>query len=222
MDKVQLLQEQIDNINRKLDLLIEESMVQRAKRQSAEDLMDDLNLIGKDAFNTTVRELDKAGIDIDPEIISKLGLKILYNIETFSRMIERLESLNDFIKDAEPILRQMGLDAINKIAEFEKKGYLQYLNSIANLGKTVMSNYSADDINKLSQNIAVIFRILKNITDADLLLKLENITLSLKNIEMNPKTDNKSLFRILRDFNSPETRMTLSYLLRLIKEINTK
>ena len=42
-----LLQEQINDINRKLDLLIEESTVQRQNREAVNDLVDDVAVISK-------------------------------------------------------------------------------------------------------------------------------------------------------------------------------
>ena len=60
----QNIQVQIDDINRKLDLILEEVFAQKQSRDSMNDLMDDLSIVGKDVFKNTVIELDKAGVDI--------------------------------------------------------------------------------------------------------------------------------------------------------------
>ncbi|MEZ5011910.1 MAG: hypothetical protein R2744_10110 [Bacteroidales bacterium] len=45
------IQVQIDEINRKLDLILEEAAYQRGNRETVTDLVDDLAIVGKDAFN---------------------------------------------------------------------------------------------------------------------------------------------------------------------------
>ena len=44
------IQEQINEINRKLDLLIDEASIQRQSRETINDLVDDVAVIGKDCF----------------------------------------------------------------------------------------------------------------------------------------------------------------------------
>ena len=46
----QKIQQQIDDINRKLDIILEEVFAQKQNRESINDLMDDLSIVGKDAF----------------------------------------------------------------------------------------------------------------------------------------------------------------------------
>ena len=49
-----LIQEQINDINRKLDLLIDEVTIQRQNREAVNDLIDDVAVIGKDVFKNMV------------------------------------------------------------------------------------------------------------------------------------------------------------------------
>ena len=63
----QHIQAQIDAINQKLDMILEEVYAQRETRHSLLDLADDAYIIGKDVFKNTVIQLDKAGVEIDSE-----------------------------------------------------------------------------------------------------------------------------------------------------------
>lgn len=58
----QNIQTQINEINRKLDIVLEEVYSQKQARQTVEDLVTDLSLIGTDMFKASVVELDNAGI----------------------------------------------------------------------------------------------------------------------------------------------------------------
>ncbi len=77
------LQEQINNINSKLDLLIEEVTIQRQNREAMNDLLDDVAVIGKDAFRNVVTELDNAGIELNRDALKSLTLRLIRNIETW-------------------------------------------------------------------------------------------------------------------------------------------
>ena len=66
------LQAQINEVNQKLDLVLEELIVQKQKRQALEDLITDFNIIGNDLFKATVDELDHAGIELDSDQLKNL------------------------------------------------------------------------------------------------------------------------------------------------------
>lgn len=117
------IQEQINGLNRKLDLILESVEQQKRNREELEDLVADLSIVVKDAFQQTVVLLDKSQVDLDHNRIPMLLIKLLQNIDTLYEMLEMLESAKDFMKDISPVLHQMGLDAVNKMNEFEQKGY---------------------------------------------------------------------------------------------------
>ena len=126
------IQEQINEINRKLDLVLEEVNAQRLKREEVQDLVSDLSIIGEDVFTNTVQTLDKAGVEMDYDALSNLLIRFVRNIATFNDMFEMLESTADLLKDLGPIVNQIGFDAIDKMAEFEQKGYVTFITEIMN------------------------------------------------------------------------------------------
>ncbi|MCX6305214.1 MAG: hypothetical protein NT040_09605 [Bacteroidetes bacterium] len=124
------IQEQIDQINRKLDLILESVEQQKRNREEFDDLVSDLSIVAKDAFHHTVVMLDKSQVDFDHSGIPMLLIKILQNIDTFYEMLEMIESAKDFMKDISPVLHQMGLDAVNKMNEFDQKGYFDIVRNL--------------------------------------------------------------------------------------------
>jgi uncharacterized protein YjgD (DUF1641 family) len=214
-----VLQEQISELNRKIDFLIEEVSLQKAKRQELEDLMNDLQIIGKDMFNTAVVELDKAGIEVNNECVTRLGLNVVRNVSNFNYLFATLQSAIDLWQDLVPILRQMGLDAINKFAEFEQKGYFEYLGQLAKIMETVTKNYTVDDLKKLNDNVPLVINIVRNVSTTDNLKALQHATEVLAKTKMNEKLDDKSLYKLYKELKSPEVRRSLSYTLRILREI---
>jgi len=101
------IQEQLNDINRKLDIVLDEVIAQKQTRQSIEDLTADLTLIGTDIFSSTVTELDNAGVEVDGEAVKLLILKLIRNIDTITELFEMLESGKDLLKDLSPIIQQL-------------------------------------------------------------------------------------------------------------------
>ena len=213
------MQKEIIELNRKLDLVLEEMQVQRRKREELDDLLTDLSYIGKDIFQTAVIELDRAGVEVDIENVSRLGIGLVKNINTFNQLLGMLESMMDLAKDVEPIVRQMGLDAINKMAEFEQKGFIDFVKELGNVAEKFMTKYTAEDLRRLSQNMDKITSIIDNLTQPSVLDSLEKLSRSFAQTKINDKLDNKSLFKLLKEFNSPEVRKSMSYSLRLVQSL---
>lgn len=182
------IQEQINDIQRKLDTILESIEQQKQSREALDDLVADVGLVAKDAFGHAVVTLDKAQVELDHSHLSMLFIKFLQNIDTFYEMLEMMESARDFLKDATPILHQVGLDAIHKMNEFDRKGY---------------------------------FDILRNLSSPDVLDGFVRASRAMAEVKMDDRLDDRSLFALLREMNSPEVRKSLSYSLRLVKAMQT-
>ncbi len=187
------LQEQINELNQKLDRILEYVEIQHRKREEWDDLVSDLSIVTKDAFNNTVQILDKAGVEIDPDSIQGLLIKLLRNLDTLNEMMEMMESAKDFFKDATPIFQQIGLDTVNKMNELDQKGYIDSF-----------------------------LDIMKNLTQPDNVAALQRISKALNEVKMDDEKDTKSFWQLFKQMRSPEIRKSLSYSMRLLEEINKK
>ena len=212
------MQEQINEINRKLDLVLEEVMAQRETRQSIEDLTADITIVGKDAFSAVVTELDNAGVELDGEAVKMLMLKFVRNIDTINEMFEMLESANDFLKDVSPILHQMGLDGIKMMNEMEQKGYIDFFREGMNIMDNIITHFSVDDVRLLADNIVTIMETVKELTQPDMLKAINSGVVVYKSIDVEDVPE-YSLFKAMREMNSKEMRRGLGFMITFLKNI---
>jgi len=213
------MQEQINEINRKLDLLLEESAVQRQNREAVTDLVDDVAVIGKDAFKTMVYELDNAGVEFDGDALKCLLLKLIRNVENMGMLLETIESVNDLMKDLSPIVKQVGLDSIQKFHEFEQKGYFEIIAQLGTASDKIVSRYSREDIMKLSDNLVPVADALMNLGNRNFLEKLNAITTALGEIKTE-EIEEYSVWRIMRELNKPQVRKSLGFIMAFLTKIN--
>jgi uncharacterized protein YjgD (DUF1641 family) len=212
------MQEQINDINRKLDLVLEEVMAQRETRQSVEDLTSDLTIIGTDLFKATVTELDNAGVELDGEAVKQLMLKLVRNVGTINEMFEMMESLNDLAKDASPILHQMGLDGIHMMNQFEQKGYFDFLREAMKIMDNVVTHFSVEDVRLLSENIVTILETVKSLTQPDMLKAINSGLVVYKSIEVED-IEEYSLWKAMKAMNSKEMKRGLGFMITFLQNI---
>ena len=212
------LQSQIDEINRKLDIIVEEIELQKRHRREMDDLKDDLIRVGKDVYDSTILELEEVSDSIKTGDILHLFKKILRNINNIRNTFERLENLKDFVQDFAPVSRELFLDFMNKLNEFDKKGYFEFAKEFSRISDNIVSSFTAEDVRNLGDNISTILNTIKNLTQPDMLHALNNAVNVYKNLDIE-LPDKVTLFSLIRDLNSPEVKKGLAIGMKFLKNI---
>ncbi|OFX43488.1 MAG: hypothetical protein A2046_16985 [Bacteroidetes bacterium GWA2_30_7] len=195
------LKEQINNINTKLDTVLQYVEQQRLKTQQIEDLIQDVSIVGTEVFNATVEEMEHQSIELDTDQLRQILIKLIKNVGNINMVINMLESLNDLSKDLSPVIRGITFDVITKIDEYEKKGYFEIFQNLTN-------------------NADKIFGTIKLITQPSVLSSLEKVAKVATSLKIDENIDNKSFYKLYKEMKKPEVRQTISFSLRLLQEIN--
>jgi uncharacterized protein YjgD (DUF1641 family) len=213
------IQLQIDEINRKLDIILEETLSQRQNREAVTDLVDDVAIVGKDAFKGMVNSLDNAGIELDPESVNHLVMGLIRNIDNFNMLLSTLESATDFVKDASPIIKQVGIDGVAKFNEYEQKGYFNFLSEFGHIIDNIVEHYSVEDVRMLADNIVVIMDTVKNLTQPQMLKSIDNAIRIFAKLEMD-NIPEYSIFKVMRELNKPEMKKAFGFMITFMKNLS--
>lgn len=213
------VQEQINEINQKLDLLLQYVNEQRLKSETIEDLVADVSIISKDAFSSAVEELDTRGIELNIEDVKLLAFKLIRNVNNFSQVMDMFESITDLLKDVGPIVNEVGIDFTHKLNEFEQKGYFEFFKELANIMDNIISSYPPEEVRALSENIVTILDTVRNITQPDMLHAINNAVSIFKNLD----TENikeYSLWKAFREMNTPEMKRGIGFMITFLKNLS--
>ena len=211
-------QNQIDEINQKLDTILEEIDLQKKHRKMMEDLKDDLYRVGKDLYETAIVELEEVHDHLNTGDILHLGKKLLRNVNNLSRAFDQMEGARDFLRDVSPLVRESILDLMKKLDEFDRKGYFQFAKEIQKAADNVVTSFTADDVKNLGDNIVTILNTIKNLTQPDMLQAINNAVAVYKNIDI--KVDEKvSMMSLLKELNSPEVKRGLAVGLKFLRNL---
>jgi len=215
------IQRQIDDINRKLDVILEEMVLQRAQRLELQDLKEDVIRVGNDVFKTAVEEFEELSDTIDTGDFWFLTKKLLRNIRNISSTLEQIESVRDFANDALPISRDLFIDFMEKLDEFDRKGYFTFVKEGQKLVDKIVTNYTVEDVQKLGDNIVTIIDTVKNLTQPDMLKAVNNALAVYKNLD-NIVVEEKSLFKLFRELNTPEMKQGMAFMFSFIKSLSNQ
>jgi uncharacterized protein YjgD (DUF1641 family) len=185
------IQAQLDEINRKLDMVMECATDQRLRSHAMEDLIADISLVGKDAYHSSVALLEKHEVEIDPEEFRILAIRLLKNVKNIRSSIDAFESMYDLVRDASPLVKEMIIDFSKKLNDFEQKGYFEFLASLGKAMERIIEHTSAADVDRMADNIVRIIDTIKDIKQP---------------------VPEYSLFRIFREMNSPEMKKVFGFL----------
>lgn len=211
-------QTQLDDINRKLDMVMEHIVQQKQKQQVFEDLVADLTIIGNDVVRNSVVQLDKAGVELDGEAALALLYKLIRNIDVINDSFDTLISINDLVKDMGPIVRQIGLDSIHKLNELDEKGYISFIKELYKITDNIVANFTPEDVRHLSDNVVTILDTVKNLTQPEILLAANNAVNVFKSLDTTEAPE-YSLWKAFKELKSPEMKKALGFMITFLKNM---
>lgn len=212
------IQNQVEELNRKIDLILEEIEFQKRHRREMEDLKDDMMRIVKDLYGTAVEELDQISDSVNTRDILHFGKYMLRNINTISSVVQQLESTKDFLRDSAPLIRQYILDTMEKLDEIDRKGYFEFGKELSKISDNVITSFTREDIKNLGENIVTILNTIKNLTQPDMLHAINNAVNVYKNLDINIK-DNITFFGLMKEMNNPEFKRGFALVVQFLKNL---
>jgi uncharacterized protein YjgD (DUF1641 family) len=210
------VQEQIDAINRKLDFIIEELAHQKRHRLEMQDLKDDLTIIGKDVYQTTVEELEGISEHVKPSDLVQLSRKLLRNANNLSTAFDQLESIRDLLADLSPITKEVYSSALVTLDDLDRKGYFELARQLKGISDDAVETLIAEDLAQFRENVPRLLRWTKSMTQPGTMQALETMMVALERGEASAR-DDVSLFGLLREINTPAARRGMSALVEFVK-----
>ncbi|HRZ76221.1 MAG TPA: DUF1641 domain-containing protein [Bacteroidales bacterium] len=212
------VQTRLDEVNQKLDLLLHYVDQQRLRSEMMEDLVSDISIIGKDIYHSAVVELENHQIEIDPEQVRLLILKLLGNINNFSKLLGMFESVSDLMKDLQPIVNEVLIDTTHKFHELEQKGYFEFLREMGNIADNIVTHFTVDDVRLLADNIVNILETVKNLTQPEMLRTMNNAVTVFQGIDFEDIPE-YSMFQVMRELRKPQMKKGMGFMITFLKNM---
>ena len=213
------IQSQIDALDKKLDLILGYVHQQKLNSTMVQDLVSDLSIIGKDAYDSTVEELDKRQVEIDPSELTGLAVSFLRNIGNIKLVMDTLEMAVDLSKEVGPIANEVIIDFTKQLNSFEQKGYFAFFKEVGPIMDNIVTGFSPEDLRELADSVVSILAIIKEMTQPEVLGTMENAIKAFNSMETE-SVPSYSIWRVMKEMNSPEMKKALGFGITFMKNVS--
>ena len=213
------VQTQIDALDKKMDLILGYVQQQNLQSKMVEDLVSDLSIVGKDAYNSTVAELDKRQVELDPSELTGLAVSFLRNVGNIKTVMDTLEMAVDLGKEVGPIANEVIIDFTKQMNSLEQRGYFDFVREIGPIIDNIVTGFSPQDLKELANNIVSILTIIKEMTQPEVLNTVQNAMKAFNSMETE-SVPSYSIWRVMKEMNSPEMKKALGFAITFMKNIS--
>jgi uncharacterized protein YjgD (DUF1641 family) len=146
------------------------------------------------------------------EINSKLdGLSVV--VEDLDR---RMESFDDFMEDLGPIAHGALGIAQRQMGRLEDEGILAFGNEVVEVGRTIATSFTPEDVRLLGENVVGILGTVRNLTQPEILGVADKAAGALSRPADQKPAGTLKLLKAMRD---PEVRRGMTILLGVLREM---
>ena len=213
------LEKRMEALDKKMDLILEYVHRQKMNSTMVEDLIGDLSIIGKDAYDSTVQELDNRQIVLEPSELTDLAVAFLRNIGNIKTVLETLEMAVDLGKEVGPIANEVIIDFTKQMNEYEQKGYFAFFREFGPILDNIVKGFSPEDLKGLADSIVSILTTVKEMTQPEVLGTMQNAIKAFNSMETE-SVPSYSVWKLMREMNSPEMKKALGFAITFMKNIS--
>jgi uncharacterized protein YjgD (DUF1641 family) len=206
------LTQKIDRLTAQVEFLTEEALRQRQRQQEWDELVADLGIVSKEAFQLLSQQLEEVEQCARIENVLLLLKRLLRDTCLLGQLLEYLESAMDFWQDFSPLTRNVAITLMNRLDEMERKGYFAFLGALLDAFDGVVASFSREELEQLRHNIVPLVATLKELARPETQHLLQRALSTLHE----DGTADASLFSLLRQLNNPATRRGLARTLHVI------
>ncbi len=195
------IKQQIELINNKLDLITAAIYEEKARHMSSDDLKADLMKISSSAMQEGSKQLEGVYQYLSIDDALYMTKKIVLNINNFTKLIDALENMMNFLESFMPLTKDMFTHIQTKLVEIEKSGYLDLIKILKEKIDGLMQNTSREELVMLGDNIVAFLY-------------------AARNTQLDFTKSNKSLFHLMQDINSREMKGAIDTFLQFVSNFD--
>jgi len=208
------LNQKVDALTAQVAFLAEEARLEKRRRQEWDELKNDLTPVVTEVYNLSVQQLEEVESYVQFEDLIRLIKRLIRNTRNLEQMLDQIESLADLSKEVAPLSRDVFVMAMTQLDEMERKGYFAFLQGGMNIMDEVVTNFSEKDVQQLGENIVLILRTLKEMTQPEIMQMLSTTATVMRDEDV---PESVSMFALVRQLNDPAVKRGLAKTLEVLK-----
>lgn len=208
--EIRLLHEKVDRLTGLLE-------AQERRYQELEELKQDMIPIVNHAIKLSIDELAEVGTEFKLEDLIYLLKRLLRSTDMLNRMLDQLEAVSALQDEADILGRQVFSSVVEKLDHLEREGYFAFARNGMYVVEQVVSEFDEEDVRALGDNIVLILRTIRNMTQPEIMSMANNAVNAIR--DEDPNGDKISTWSLIKEFGDPKVRKGLTRLLNLVKAL---
>jgi len=209
-----------NKLNSKLDLIINQFDAQQKRQEELDELKQDVIPIANHMMKLSIDELAEIGTEFQAEDLLYLVKRLLRDTHFIVGMLDRLEAGVDLIEETQVLSQGIFNQAVYSLDRFERDGYFDFAREGWSIVERIVTEFSQEDVQALSDNIVTILSTVKNLTQPEIMSMTNN---ALQAVQDQPITDEDiTIWALIRDLRDPQVRRGLARLLNVVKAVADK
>lgn len=217
--ELQSIESQLTLIQDQQKQILDELMIVKRQREEINELKNDLTFIAKDVFQSAVIELESIAPFVQSGDFLHLIKKILRNTRNISAVIEKFESTIDFLEDGKPIGKELFTDMLTLLDEMDRKGYFSFMQELLKVMDNIVTHFTEEDVKMLGENIVSILETIRNLSQPDMLMPINNAVSIYKHLDVNDIQE-YTLWEAMKELKSPEMRKGMGFIISFLKNLS--
>ncbi len=214
------LNQKIDALAAQVQYLTEQAQIAERARQQREELMHDLMPVANSAMRIATEHLQEVEAYVNPADLIRLLKKLARAAPYIEQALDQLDGVKDLLDVAMPLSKDMFGKAERALDAADRRGYFVFARGGMQIIDNIVTSFSEEDIRQLGDNIVLILRTVKEMTQPEVMNFLRNtVTLAEQEAEGPVDISYRALLRQLRD---PNTRRGLALTMRMLSGIGAQ
>lgn len=214
------LNQKLDTLTAQVAYLTEQAQAQARQRQAYAELFDDVKPIVNDVFRISVEQLEEVQEYVDLSDLLRLAKRLMRNGRNLERMLDQLEGLMGLADTVMPLADEAFSKAVDALTDMEHKGYFNFTRGGLRIADNIVTSFSEDDVNRLSDNVVLILNTVKEMTQPEI-MNFVRSTLLVAEEEVQKPVET-SLVSLMRQMNDPAVRRGLALTMRVLHVVGSQ
>ena len=218
MDQSMLeLNQKIDLLTSQVAYLTEQARIAEQSRQSRDELVETGMPIARELMGLASLEFEEVQKYLSPEDLIRLVKKFVRHGPQFEILMDQLDSMMDLVEVGGQIIEEGVGKTTEIMGGMEQKGYFAFARSGMRIVDNVVTSFTEEDVDRLSDNIVLILNTVKDMTQPETMNFVRN-TFQRAEREVE-KPVNTSILSLMGQMRDPAVRRGLALTLRVLRVV---
>ncbi len=209
MTNEELILEKLERIERQITPMIKTS-------EKLAELKTDMIPIANHATALLIKELQEVEAGFQLEDFISLTKESMRNTRNFIFVLKQMNSLIDFVKDLEPLMKSAVPQMIKYLDELERKGVFRIVKATVDLRTKIAASYDAQDIELMGDGLVALLGLAKSLSDPNAVKLLEKLAQIPARVDLD-NAKSVGVFGLASAGFNPEISRGLGVLMELTK-----